>query len=101
MMILHKVSKSPIHSSDFEDCLQISRSGHSILLTGNGVYGVLSDAPIATKIQLALKDIKIYALNDDLIARGLAHRVIKGIEIINYEEFVELVVKHTSVCNWD
>ena len=50
------------------------------------------------KISAAMSDHPIYALDADLETRGIK-RIIKGIEIVNYDGFVELVEEH-EVAPW-
>jgi sulfur relay protein TusB/DsrH len=45
--------------------------------------------------------VKIYALNEDLKARGLPQtRLINQIIIVDYAGFVDLAVKNTKVQSW-
>ena len=49
----------------------------------------------------ALGRIKVYALGPDLQARGLAQeRVLSGVEVVDYEGFVDLAVAHDKVQAW-
>ncbi|MBV1873910.1 MAG: sulfurtransferase complex subunit TusB [Gammaproteobacteria bacterium] len=101
MMILHKISLSPTSSSNLHECLRLCRSGHSILLTGNGVYGAMQNSSVSKQLQIALSNIKIYALEEDIIARGIALSLMPGIELITYNEFVDLTIEHSKTCSWD
>lgn len=101
MIILHKISLSPTSSSNLHDCLRLCQSGHSILLTGNGVYGAMQNSPASKQLQFALNKIKIYALKEDIIARGIALNLLSGIELITYDEFVDLTIEHSKTCSWD
>ena len=52
-------------------------------------------------IESSLKDFKMYALKPDLEARGLSlNNVIEGVEIVGYEDFVDLTTEHDSVQSW-
>ncbi|MCP5693830.1 sulfurtransferase complex subunit TusB, partial [Klebsiella pneumoniae] len=44
--------------------------------------------------------IKVYALNEDLIARGLTGQISNDIILIDYTDFVRLTVKHPSQMAW-
>ena len=49
----------------------------------------------------SLSKYKIYALKPDLEARGLSFdNVIDGVEIVGYDEFVDLTTEHDSVQSW-
>ena len=59
------------------------------------------DAVIAASIPLPQPGYsKIYALADDVTARGLTTQLIEGIEIINYQQFVELTLTHHPIVSW-
>jgi len=59
------------------------------------------DAVIAASIPLTQSGYgKIYALADDLMARGLTAQLIEGIEVINYQQFVELTLTHNPIVSW-
>ena len=43
----------------------------------------------------------MYVLKPDLEARGLPlNNVIEGVEIVGYEEFVDLTTEHKTVQSW-
>jgi tRNA 2-thiouridine synthesizing protein B len=45
--------------------------------------------------------VKFYALGSDLKARGLSdERVTNGVEIVDYEGFVDLAAEHDKVVAW-
>jgi len=59
------------------------------------------DAVIAATLPLSLTDYhKIYALADDVSARGLTNQVNDTIEIISYAQFVALTLTHQPLVNW-
>ena len=43
---------------------------------------------------------RIYALDVDIEARGLVHRVLPSIKVISYADFVQLVVEHKMTKAW-
>ena len=52
-------------------------------------------------IEDSLEDFKIYALKPDLEARGLSlNNVIEGVEIVGYDQFVDLTTEHDTVQSW-
>ena len=101
MKILHKISLSPTSSSNLHECLNLCQPGHSILLSGNGVYGAILNSPVSKQMQLALNDIEIYALQEDIIARGITPKLLPKIKLITYDEFVDLTIKHSKTYSWD
>ena len=48
----------------------------------------------------ALKTKKVFALQEDLNARGVQSKVIDGIEQVDYAGFVKLVTEHDKVQSW-
>jgi tRNA 2-thiouridine synthesizing protein B len=42
----------------------------------------------------------VYALEEDLLVRGLINDVPKGINLVNYTGFVDLVINHSPVQCW-
>ena len=51
--------------------------------------------------EMCIRDsIKVYALNEDLIARGLTGQISNDIILIDYTDFVRLTVKHSSQMAW-
>ena len=99
--MLHTVNKSPFEKDSLETCLRLASSGSSILLLEDGVYGSLKNTNLEDTIKDAQQDLKIYVLGPDLKARGLdKNSLINNIEIIDYQEFVKLVVGNKKVQNW-
>ena len=72
-----------------------------LLLLEDGVFGALDNA-ITNDEQLILKqkNIKIYALSPDVIARGIEKRISKHITLISYDDFVQLTLEHQNVHSW-
>lgn len=97
MALLHTVNKSPFERNSLETCLRIAVTGSSVLLIEDGVYGAMK----GTKLNGALGDagnrLKFYVLGPDLKARGLSEAdVLEGIEVVDYEGFVDLVTGHDA-----
>ena len=61
----------------------------------------MQNTKFSSLVEDKLKAFKIYALQPDLDARGLdGGKVINGIEVIGYNDFVDLAVSHKSVQAW-
>lgn len=81
--------------------MRLSQPDSAILLIEDAVYAALGDTSVAMLLQEALQDRQVFVLGPDLQARGLAaDRVLEGIEVIDYEGFVDLVVAHESAQSW-
>jgi tRNA 2-thiouridine synthesizing protein B len=96
--MLYTVNKSPLSSNSLESVLRIAPAGAPILLYEDGVYAAMPGARSEQTVRTALADHPIYALDADLEARGIG-AVIEGIEVIDYNGFVELVEQH-DVAPW-
>jgi tRNA 2-thiouridine synthesizing protein B len=96
--MLYTVNKTPFSTNNLESALRVAPAGAPILLYEDGVYAAVDGARSAGWMKEALTNHPMYALEADLEARGLT-RVIQGIQVINYDGFVELVEQH-DVAPW-
>ncbi len=96
--ILHIVNQSPFHHQALHQCLTRYKTGDSILLMGDGVYGAINShnqAEHLGRIQYC------YALQDDIDARGIEEsHLLQNIHLINDNRFVELSVEHPLSHSW-
>lgn len=76
-------------------CLRAADNGDSVLLIEDGVYNAQSGA--AGKIPAG---IKIYALQNDVEARGLKNRLDTRVTLASDNDFVTLCCEHDRVINW-
>ena len=100
MSILHTVNKSPYERNSLERCLGMAKSGSAVLMIEDGVYGAIKGAKAASMVEEAMKSVKVYALDADLMARGIKDKVIDGITVVDYAGFVDLAAEHSSVQSW-
>lgn len=98
--MLHTVNKSPFEKNTFESCINHASKGSAVLLIEDGVYAVLKGSAVSGKVQQAMGDITIYALEADVNARGLKGKVMDGINLVDYAGFVDLTVKFDRVQSW-
>jgi tRNA 2-thiouridine synthesizing protein B len=98
--MLHTVNKSPFERNSFESCLSHMKAGHALLLIEDGVYAAIKGTKMQTKLEEAMKTVKVYALQPDLEARGLQGRTIDGIDVVDYAGFVDLAVEYPVVQSW-
>ena len=94
--MLYMVNKSPLMFGNLESALRTAPSGEPILLYEDGVYAAAAGAASEDLIKKALVEHPVYALQADLEARGLA-LLVDGVQVIDYDGFVELVEKHHVV----
>jgi len=98
--MLHIVNKSPFDKNSLESCISCAEDGSAILLYEDGVYGVLKNSSVAEKLQNAMSNITVYALEPDVKARGIADKVIDGIKLVDYDGFVDLTCEKEVVNSW-
>jgi tRNA 2-thiouridine synthesizing protein B len=99
--MLHMVNKSPFEKTSLSSCLRLAESGSGILLLEDAVYAALQGTSVTDEVVGCSKDFQIYVLGPDLAARGMSDKqIINGLEIIDYEGFVDLVVEHDAVHSW-
>ena len=94
--MLYMVNKSPLMFGNLKSVLRIAPAGEPILLYEDGVYAAARDTAAEDLIKQALEQHPVYALQADLEARGLT-KLVDGIQVIDYEGFVELVEQHHVV----
>lgn len=102
MPTLHTVNKSPFERNSLETCLSVCKPDASVLLIEDAVVAALQNTRISKQILDAMSSgVKVYALNEDLEARGLPlGRLIEQIDIVDYAGFVGLAAKNTKIQSW-
>lgn len=96
--MLHLVNKSPYSSNSLDSCLKFATKGAPIILFEDAIYGAMAGTSLESKIAEAMKDHPVYAVKEDLMARGV-NNIIPGVKEIDYTGFVELVEQHRP-CTW-
>lgn len=106
-MILHTVNKSPFTNLCLADCLRCVAPGDAVLLIEDGVYGgTCQQSATLTALQINITELattgaRFYVLSPDLEARGLHHLpLLKGLEMVDYDDFVDLVTQSDKVLSW-
>lgn len=95
---LHTVNKSAFGSDSLASCLLVARFGDAILLLEDGVYNAVDTSVL---VRASSEGIRIYALWEDLQARGIAAEQLSAhVEPIVYKDFVTLVCTHARTVNW-
>ncbi|MEW5880741.1 MAG: sulfurtransferase complex subunit TusB [Pseudomonadota bacterium] len=97
--MLHIVNKSPLEKTTLDTVLRLARSG-ALLLIEDAVYAATKGNAAEPKLRQAMANLKVFALAPDLQARGVADRVIDGVQTVDYEGFVDLVVEHPNCQSW-
>lgn len=97
--MLHIINKSPMGSVSLDSCLRVAQQG-DILLIEDAVYAATSGNAFEGRITEALQRFKVYVLQPDLEARGLADRLMSGVTPVDYGGFVDLVASNKSCQSW-
>ena len=97
--MLHIINKSPLSDNSLESCMRVAQSGE-ILLIEDAVYAATTGNALEGKISEAMGRFKVYVLQPDLEARGLADRLIAGVSPVDYGGFVDLVTTNKNCQSW-
>ena len=101
MAMLHTVNKSPFERGALQSCLRLAADGATVLLLEDAVVAALDGTAHAAAVREAAERLAVRVLGPDLAARGLAaERVLDGVQVVGYPEFVELAATHDSIQSW-
>ncbi len=75
-------------------------AGHALLLIEDGVYAATRSGAASAGLAEAMKRLKVYALQPDLAARGVAGSLADGVTAVDYAGFVDLVADHPNNQTW-
>ncbi|MDX6039601.1 MULTISPECIES: sulfurtransferase complex subunit TusB [Scandinavium] len=95
--MLHTLSHSP-WQHDISAQLRLVKAGDDLLLLSDGVIAALEGSRYLDILRAA--PISLYALNEDIEARGLAGQISSGVVRVSYNDFVRLTIKHTRQLTW-
>ena len=84
-MILHTINKPGVLAS----CFDLISEKDAVVLLEDGIY--LSNQIIPGKV---------YAIEADLLARGIKLSASNRIKVIDYPRFVELTIEASKTCAW-
>ncbi len=99
--LLHTVNKSPFERNTLSSCLRLARTGSAVLLIEDGVYAAAAGTTVAEQISARMAELSFYVLGPDVAARGLGGApLIEGIQVVDYEGFVDLVAEHDATQAW-
>jgi tRNA 2-thiouridine synthesizing protein B len=98
--MLHIVNKSSTQTSALASCLRLAKAGHALLLTEDAVYAATQAVAASSGIEGAMKQLKVYALQPDVDARGMAGKLVDGVTAVDYAGFVDLVAEHPNNQSW-
>ena len=91
MSHLHTVNSS----EQLPDCTRFLKDGDALLLIEDGVYCL-----VAEELTNLPESVAVYALHDDVNARGLRQHSRDRGKTVSYREFIQLCCDHPKVINW-
>lgn len=98
---LHIVTPSPFATSALDDCLAVAATGDSVILVCDGVYALTKgSAPETLVAEAVTRGTDVYALSDDLAARGLREPITDVATPVDYDKFVSLAVTCLRSITW-
>jgi len=98
--MLHIVNKSHRQTTALASCLRLARPGQALLLTEDAVYAATRGGASSAGLAAALAQLKVYVLQPDVEARGMAGQLIDGVTAVGYDGFVDLVAEHSTNQSW-
>ena len=98
---LHTVNKSPFERNTLTSCLRLAKKGSAILLIEDAVYAAVTGTAVSDQISERMDELSFYVLGPDVAARGLGGSpLIAGVQVVDYEGFVDLVTEHQATQAW-
>ncbi|PPI86482.1 sulfurtransferase complex subunit TusB [Candidatus Pantoea edessiphila] len=97
--MLHTLINSPYYS-DLSTLLMLINIEDDVLLIQDGVIASIKGNFIINKIFEIHKSVIIWALEEDLKARGLVKQISTKVRLVNYNGFVKLTEKHQQQMIW-
>jgi tRNA 2-thiouridine synthesizing protein B len=95
--MLHLVNKSPYERNSLDTCVGYCRQGDAVLLIEDGVYAAIKTGSASAKLQ----GLDVSVLGPDLAARGIAEdKLLEGVKVVGYGDFVDLVEAKDKVQSW-
>ena len=95
--MLHTLMSSPFQC-DYFLLLRMLQPGDDLLLMQDGVLAAIEDNRLLP--QLLRSPVRLWALKEDVEARGLAAQISSNITVIDYNDFVMLTVKQQQQMPW-
>lgn len=101
MTTLHTVNKSCLSANALSSCLRVASPGDCVLLIEDGVYNAVTPSSEVVSIGDSRANIRVCALGEDLQARGIASENLPThVEVITYQDFVDLTCTHARCVSW-
>ncbi|MBP6121515.1 MULTISPECIES: sulfurtransferase complex subunit TusB [Providencia] len=89
--MLYTIAKSPFNC-DFPVLLRLITNQDAVLLIQDGVIVAIDQSKYLNELQNT--GVQIYALEADIIARGLQNKISEAVSLVTYQGFVRLTEAH-------
>lgn len=99
MATLHVLSQSPFADDRLHSCLRLLGDNDGLLLSGDAVYALLPGSALRQSLEQLDPAIRLFALDEDLLARGLAD-LPDNATALDYPAFVEACCHFERVNSW-
>lgn len=100
MSTLHLLSHSPFADDRLRSCLQLLGPDDGLLLSGDAVYALAAGSAPLHQLERLPTHNALFALDEDLQARGLHARLPARVSALDYPGFVELCTRYDKVNAW-
>jgi tRNA 2-thiouridine synthesizing protein B len=98
--MLHIVNKSPLETHALASCLRLAKQDSALLLIEDAVVAATPAVAASSGLAGAIGTLKVYVLQPDVDARGLAGRIVEGVAAVDYAGFVDLVAEQPTNQSW-
>ncbi|MDF7679806.1 sulfurtransferase complex subunit TusB [Enterobacteriaceae bacterium ESL0689] len=95
--MLHTLSVSPAYT-DLYSMIRLMKEGDDLLLLSDGIIAAIAGGQSFKILQSF--PVTIYALQDDIVARGLTAHIASSVIPASYMDFVRLTIKHPQQLAW-
>ncbi|MEQ1530026.1 MAG: sulfurtransferase complex subunit TusB [Methylococcales bacterium] len=95
--MLHLISQADL-SAALIDRIDV---GDVVIFLENAVLRTVANSASSLLIAGLLKHNQVYVMADQLIVRGIGtDELVTGIKVIDYEQLVDLTIKHAVIQSW-
>ncbi|MFT5321876.1 MAG: tRNA 2-thiouridine synthesizing protein B [Pseudohongiellaceae bacterium] len=96
-MILHTVNKK---QDCLQNCISVLGENDAILLIEDGVYATMAVNNGIDIWENIPPSTRLFALENDLVARGVSDKILPRFEAITLSQFVSLSCEYDKVISW-
>lgn len=99
--LIHVLRHAPQDDTHFASSLRVIGPQQGLLLIEDAVYALLPHTSAINAMQLLPASVKLFALESDVLARGLAiDDLPPRVKLIDYPGMVELCTQYDKVMSW-